>query len=466
MDSKGREFIFAIPDYSEASSPIPIIKVTSESHGVTEISVEQPAFSRSYKQSIRYGTVASFTLTAEAVATGGGFFYGAVVVTASQDVSVSCIVDTDMGTHADGFLVIPADALGKEYYVVTYDTGSSFHHLSEFIITATQNNTLVSVELRTAATFGIRPYQAGETIEFKLHWSESAQIQSSGDLTGSKVTASQAVALVAGNDCSDTLLVFRYCSYLVEQLPPVSTWGRSFVLAHMGDFSVYVWRILAPFPNTTLTFTDNHVTRVTVYDPIWYDYQLKTRKIVMLTADRAVMVVRYIGSGKSSASVFTVPTEQFTDSATVATTTGTRIQAYTLVYCCAEESSLLVNEQPLRRLKDSERLQEETQAYCVVILDNEFQQDVWTVNTTNPGNHLSLQIQDFNTKKILSAFPAGMMLNRQSSMVSGDDHTAGQSSPTATIPAASSGAHQTSKHHRFGKWFNKICILCIQFVES
>ncbi|XP_071786530.1 IgGFc-binding protein-like [Asterias amurensis] len=383
LDSKGREFIFAIPG---SSNSIPVIEVTSESHGVTEISVDQPAFERSYQQTISYGEVASFRLTSEAVARGAGFFDGAVVVYASKDVSVTCVVDTVAGTYADGFLAIPVDALDKEYYVVTYDTGETLNefghhqeHLSKFIITATQDNTRVSVELRTAATFNTL-YQAGETIEFELRWKESAQIESSSDLTGSKVTASRAVALVAGNDCSDTLLVFRYCSYLVEQLPPVSTWGRSFVLANMDGRpglvnTVDVWRILAPFPNTTLTFTDNHVTRVTVYDPIWYDYKLKTSKIVMLTADRAVMVVQYIAGGKSSASVLTVPTEQFTDSATAATTTtaGSEVKEYILVYRCAEESSLLVNEEPLRNLKDSERLREET--YCAVTLGNEFQQD-------------------------------------------------------------------------------------------
>ena len=110
-----------------------------------------------------------------------------------------------------------------------------------------------------------------------------------------------------------------------------------------------------------------------------------------------------------SASVLTVPTEQFTDSAIAATTTArSEVKEYILVYRCAEESSLLVNEKPLRNLKDSEVLREET--YCAVTLSNKFQQGVWIVNTADPGNRLSLQIQHFKTSKILSAFPAGLRL--------------------------------------------------------
>ena len=56
------------------------------------------------------------------------------------------------------------------------------------------------------------------------------QLQSSGDLTGAWINASKPVTVLAGSMYS-SVGVGKLPGYLVEQLPPTNTWGKTFYMS-------------------------------------------------------------------------------------------------------------------------------------------------------------------------------------------------------------------------------------------
>ena len=49
------------------------------------------------------------------------------------------------------------------------------------------------------------------------------------DLTGTTITADKPIAVFGGHMCAYVPMSIMYADHLVEQLPPVNTWGRHFV---------------------------------------------------------------------------------------------------------------------------------------------------------------------------------------------------------------------------------------------
>ncbi len=153
----------------------------------------------------------------------------------------------------DAFLALPVNTLGKEYIVLAYANTNGFSPASQFSIVAAEDNT--SVEITPVETTGTR--QAGIPYQITLNQGQSYLLKNTiigKDITGSSVTADKPIA-VFGSHASATVDESIVCcsDHLVEQLPPVNTWGRRFVIASSlsrtkGDF----FRFVAAYDNTAV----------------------------------------------------------------------------------------------------------------------------------------------------------------------------------------------------------------------
>lgn len=140
---------------------------------------------------------------------------------------------------ADAFLILPAELLGTRYYALGYRNGrgygtgpNGYDMPSEFAVVATEDNTVI--QINPPANTPIRGYGNGP-FSIVLDRGEvflvQAEIRAALDLSGTEVVASAPVALFAG--CKRTSIpspVGNYRDHLVEQIPPVSTWGRDFLI--------------------------------------------------------------------------------------------------------------------------------------------------------------------------------------------------------------------------------------------
>jgi hypothetical protein len=92
-----------------------------------------------------------------------------------------------------------------------------------------------------------------------------------GDLTGTTVSATAAVGVFAGHNCTFMPYYAWACDHLEEMMFPLETWGNDFVMtapSHPGGAGVVptMYRVLAMEPDTTISF-DPAVYAATTLQP-------------------------------------------------------------------------------------------------------------------------------------------------------------------------------------------------------
>jgi len=173
----------------------------------------------------------------------------------------------------DAWLVFPTSSLGKEHYVMSYesDVTSNFfetnRYPSQFVVVANENDTDVEIRLSTTQT----QVAQGNIRRVRLQRGQSYLVQafvsartSGEDLTGTLIRSTKPVAVVSGhfraavprNESTDSR------DLLAEQLPSVDKWGTSFAVAPMvapsdaqfsSDRDRPLYRIVAAVDSTIVT---------------------------------------------------------------------------------------------------------------------------------------------------------------------------------------------------------------------
>lgn len=168
-------------------------------------------------------------------------------VTALSPISVHVV--SENSTSADGYLALPTPGLGTNYYVMSY--ASTRYSGSEFAVVATQNNTTVSIT--PAAAGATKPAATVFTVLLNIGETYQFANTANADMTGTLVTADKPIAMFSGHRCADIPSGVGYCDYLVEQLPDVSIWGKTFHTSPFSGRSRYTVRVIASQNGTTFT---------------------------------------------------------------------------------------------------------------------------------------------------------------------------------------------------------------------
>lgn len=170
---------------------------------------------------------------------------------------------------ADAFLALPRSTAGLEFRVMSYQNsiagaGTDIERPSQFAVAAFQDNTIVTI-IPSAATRGGR--QALQPFTITLNAAQCVQVQARPlveglDLTGSIVRSDKPVT-VYGSHVRSEIPSFNSADprgisrdHLTEAIPPVSTWGRRFIIAdypYPGTDFEDLFRVLALNPNTRVT---------------------------------------------------------------------------------------------------------------------------------------------------------------------------------------------------------------------
>ncbi len=234
----------------------------------------------------------------------------------------------------DASLLLPQGVLTQRYTVVTWpnfpwqDGMYVFGGFVSVVAVAGETTTVTvrpTAAIRTGA--GVPPIAAGQERSFTLAPGDVLQLvgeRVGGDLTGTRITASQRVAVFVGHDCTYVPTDRAACDHLEEQLFPDETWGRSYLVSAFRDRGPTV-----PFVARVVSRTDGN--RVT-FDPpdVHAEQTLGAGQFIELTSTRhfvvrgtgPLLVAKFmVGQGPSlggagvgdPAMVLQVPTEQYRD---------------------------------------------------------------------------------------------------------------------------------------------------------
>ena len=245
-----------------------------------------------------------------------------VHVTADDEIAVYGL--NRMQYTTDAFLGLPVDVLGTEYVVLGWKNGPFFNG-SQMAVVATEDGTQVTIT--PSGTAGTHP--AGVPFTITLNAGQTYLLRSGSgfdlDLSGTRIVSSAPVAVFGGHQCANIPTDRGYCDYVVEQLPPVETWGRAFVTVPLATRSGGdTFRLVAAEDGTVVTI--DGVVRATLDAGQVFDWIQDGP--AEIAANRPVLVAQYSNGATYDGTVsdpfmmLVPPYEQFQSAYTVTTPEG------------------------------------------------------------------------------------------------------------------------------------------------
>ncbi|XP_013406006.1 uncharacterized protein LOC106170605 [Lingula anatina] len=258
-----------------------------------------------------------------------------ILVTASDDLVVYGINKEEYST--DGFLGLPVDALGDDYFVVTYAPPTTN---CEIGLAGVHNNTQLTIifpddaEPPVSVFYEGIEYSNGNTLQTTINRFQTIQLQSNnkGDLTGTFIHSSDPVSVFSGN-VRTSVGTGGSRDHLVEQIPPIQSWGKRFATVPIPERTIGdVFRIVSSKSNTRVNIYKNSGNREEVIAKKggFVEMIFNSTDYSYITASEPILVVQIVQSQVSStaseeadpAMILIPPIEQYSNNYHFATTSA------------------------------------------------------------------------------------------------------------------------------------------------
>lgn len=251
-DNMGKKFYIAFPAnyYPDAEKKL---FITSDVNTNVNVYIPSPLFNNNFSVNAGQTTIVSLPNNSE-LKNSDSFSYTTIRITANDDVTVYGI--NQRLTVTDAFMAIPVDSLGTEYIIQSYPSSLTENPStggSQFAIVGTVDGTSVIVTL----PINVSPYAAGVPYTFNLNTGQAYYLKATGfpnnDLSGTFISANYPIAVFGSHHCANIPVSEIYCDYLIEQIPPITSWGKEFVIVPLaGRKNGDTYRFLASENNTDI----------------------------------------------------------------------------------------------------------------------------------------------------------------------------------------------------------------------
>ena len=252
----GKEFYVAF--FSKVQLPATYyLYVTTAKRQPVAFTVSAPGTGYSANGTAQYGEVATFAFDYSEYALMSTTDRGKGIIVRTESEGELSVYAGNLWVEAsDSFLSLPKlpHQSQSTYKYITASYGES--DSSTVAIIAQYSDTQLSVTPNVDTTIDTTFTPAGATTTVALQEAETLLIASTSDLTGLLVASNKPLAVLSGHTCTNVPTSVAYCDLLVQQVPPVSTWGRQFATAPLKGRQAYdVFRVLASEDSTEVTVT-------------------------------------------------------------------------------------------------------------------------------------------------------------------------------------------------------------------
>jgi len=257
-----------------------------------------------------------------------------IIIDPAAQITTSEVVEENMAVHivasepvtiyglnrrkqtTDTFLGLPVEVIGSVYRAICYNVSQEL--MSQFAIVATEDQTTVTIVPATNTSGG---RQRGKAFNITLNKGDVYQVSAlnskrkgvKDDLTGTVVTADKKISFFSGHQCAYVPDGVIACNHLVEQLPPLSSWGRNYYLGELKSRSKSTYRVLADQDGTRV-FED---AQFVIELKAGQYYEKMHSKPVQITSNKPVLVAQYSQGNKNGDAIgdpmmlLISPTQQF-----------------------------------------------------------------------------------------------------------------------------------------------------------
>lgn len=291
QSNEGTNFWFGFMEHRDVNANSKVAMITSKVSTSGTISIPNQNWSQDF--TVNANTVNLINLPLSAETTGSELTKNTGIhITTLAPVSVYIHQYHDARSEAS--IVLPNASIGDEYYVMSYPgyLRQSTVFPSEFLIVAAYDETIVTITVNETTRGG---RSANTTFDVTLNAGEAYQVQAndaSSDFTGSYVSGDKDFALFAGNSWTEVPQGCSARDNLVEQMYPISTWGKQFVTVPNANLSYDVFRILAAQDNTMVEVHGSSVNTYTLNAGEFVEYQKS--EATYINASHSVLVAQYM----------------------------------------------------------------------------------------------------------------------------------------------------------------------------
>ncbi|XP_078672282.1 IgGFc-binding protein-like [Branchiostoma floridae x Branchiostoma belcheri] len=320
LDNKGTEFILTFPENLQRGQNSPKLFIVCPDPLGSRVEITVPHDNnRVNRVNVRHGQVTEVELNREAVelrGSGKSDGVGRAVHVASTD-GVEIVVYAMFAEleSSDAYLALPTDVLGTEYYTASSSITRNGNEEgwddmpSQFGVVGVRDGTTVTIVPSQDVEFDGRHYPAGQSFTVTLDRFETLQVQATEDLTGSKITATQPVAVLSGNLLAACLPAGQSRAqqagsgdHIVEMIPPVDTWGKEFVTVPLAEHTDGdLFRVVAARDNTQVDVT-NENTKILNAGEFW-EIDVPSNEYRHVTTSEPVLLVQYSKTGSADNTV-------------------------------------------------------------------------------------------------------------------------------------------------------------------
>ncbi len=207
----------------------------------------------------------------------------------------------------DASLLLPTSALGKKYRVMSWPSigvNSDNQQLASFMtIVAAEGKddetteVTVTTKANVAAGSGVTAFTANTPKTFSLKRGQVLNLEAAdtyGDFTGSLIEATRKIAVFGGHVCANAPIAVAACDHLEEQIQPLGTLGRKYVIARTmaRGKAPDILRVLGVQDDTKISGTKAGLTIPTLNAGDFYEFEITDH--IELSSDKPFMVGHFL----------------------------------------------------------------------------------------------------------------------------------------------------------------------------
>jgi hypothetical protein len=293
------------------------------------------------------GTVTTVDATAKirtaAKYTTGNDAISQTAIKIVADASISVYVLNQVPFTTDASQAYPTEYQGYEYRVLNSNLGAG-----RFSVIANEpGSTVVTVTPKTT----ISSRTAGVAYTQTLQQGDVYSIQGN-DIRGTLVTSDKKITVTSSNNCVN--LGGGACDHITEFIPPVTTWGKSFIVpATTNTLQQDRLAIMASADNTVVTINGVATTLALAGD--LYDQLISAvGATTVVSSDKPVLVMQFVRGGRYTngtitrtgdpAMVVMTPVVQYLNDVAITTpATGFDVNTATLVVPVSDVGTITFN---------------------------------------------------------------------------------------------------------------------------